>query len=336
MYMDDIKLFDKNESKVETDSKNIQPGYWDGIRQRKSTMLIMRRGKRDLMEGIELPNQEKIRILGENNYRTLAMVRVFANGPGELGSIPGRVIPKTQKWYLMPPCLTLSIIRYGSRAKWVNPGKGVAPSLTPWCSSYRKGSLRVTLDYGRQLYFTNTWKYWKRTPLNKWRWKKKNLKKKNNPGKLLVTELHSRNLIKKINTWAVSFVRYSAPFWKWTREEIQQMDPRTRKLMTMHKALHLRKDVDRLYVPRKEGERGLTSIQDGVDASVQWLEDYIKNHGRRLNSATRNTTDKTSINRTKITRKQKWVKKTTVWTFQATNKLNLLREILDLAKKGKL
>ena len=30
--------------------------------------------------------------------------------------------------------------------------KGVAPSPTPWCSSYRKGNLRVTLDYGRQLY----------------------------------------------------------------------------------------------------------------------------------------------------------------------------------------
>ena len=25
------------------------------------------------------------------------MVRVFANGPGDLGSIPDRVIPKTQK-----------------------------------------------------------------------------------------------------------------------------------------------------------------------------------------------------------------------------------------------
>ena len=32
--------------------------------------------------------------------------------------------------------------------------EGVAPSPTPWCSSYRKGSLRVTLDYGRQFYFT--------------------------------------------------------------------------------------------------------------------------------------------------------------------------------------
>ena len=29
---------------------------------------------------------------------------------------------------------------------------GSAPSPTHWCSSYRKGSLRVTLDYGRQLY----------------------------------------------------------------------------------------------------------------------------------------------------------------------------------------
>ena len=32
------------------------------------------------------------------------------------------------KWYLMPPCLTLSIIRHVSRVKWCNPGKGVASS----------------------------------------------------------------------------------------------------------------------------------------------------------------------------------------------------------------
>ena len=71
-------------------------------------------------------------------------VRVFANGPGD----PRSSYQRLKKWYLMPPCLTLSIIRYGSRVKWSNPGKGVAPFPTPWCSSYRKGSLRVTLDYG--------------------------------------------------------------------------------------------------------------------------------------------------------------------------------------------
>ena len=59
---------------------------------------------------------------------------------------------RLKKWYLKPPCLTLSIIRYGSRIKWSNPWKGVPPFPTPWCSSYRKGSHRVTLDYVRQLY----------------------------------------------------------------------------------------------------------------------------------------------------------------------------------------
>ena len=81
------------------------------------------------------------------------MVKVFANGPGELRSISGRVIPKIQEWYLMPPCLTLCIIRYLSRVKWSNPEKGLDPSPTPWWSSYQKESLQITFDYGRQLYF---------------------------------------------------------------------------------------------------------------------------------------------------------------------------------------
>ena len=84
--------------------------------------------------------------------------------------------------------------------------------------------------------------------------------------KLLETKLSSRNLIKGINTWAVPLVRYS----------LSQVDQR-RKLMTMHKALHPRNDVDRLYVSRKEGGRGLTSIEDSVDVSIQRLEDSVQN-----------------------------------------------------------
>ena len=53
---------------------------------------------------------------------------------------------------MIPPSLTLSNIRYVSRVKWSNPGKWVAPSPTPQCSSYWKGSLLVALDYSCQLY----------------------------------------------------------------------------------------------------------------------------------------------------------------------------------------
>ena len=81
---------------------------------------------------------------------------VLANGPGDLGSILGRIIPKTLKMVLDTSLLNTSNIRYVSRVKWSNPGKGVAPSPTPQCSSNWKGSLLVTLDYGCQLYFTFT------------------------------------------------------------------------------------------------------------------------------------------------------------------------------------
>ena len=87
------------------------------------------------------------------------------------------------------------------------------------------------------------------------------------------------------------------------------MDQRTRKLMTMNKALHPRDDIDRLYVPRKEGERGLASIEDTVDASIKRLEHYTEKHERGLIIAIRNDTDNTIDDWIATTRKQKWEKK---------------------------
>ena len=78
--------------------------------------------------------------------------RVFANGPGDLGLIPGRLIPKTLKMVLDTSLLNTQHCNVRHRRKWSNPGKGVVPISTPWCSSYWKGSLLVTRNYGRQLY----------------------------------------------------------------------------------------------------------------------------------------------------------------------------------------
>ena len=76
---------------------------------------------------------------------------MFANGPGDLGSIPGRVIPKTQKMVLDASLLNTQHYKVRIKGKVEPSREGVAPSPTSWCSSYRKGSLRVTLDYDRQL-----------------------------------------------------------------------------------------------------------------------------------------------------------------------------------------
>ena len=67
-----------------------------------------------------------------------------------------------------------------------------------------------------------------------------------------------------------------------------------------------RDDVDRLYVSRKEGGKGLASIEDSVDTSIQRLKVYIGKHGRGLITAIRNDTDNTMDNKMTITTKQKW------------------------------
>ena len=46
--------------------------------------------------------------------------------------------------------------------------------------------------------------------------------------------------------------------------------------MTIHMALHLRDDINTLYVLRIEGGRGLARIEDSMDASIRRFKDYIK------------------------------------------------------------
>ena len=122
--------------------------------------------------------------------------------------------------------------------------------------------------------------------------------------KLLVTKLCSRNLIKRINTWAVPLVRYLGPLLKWTR-----IDQRTRKLMIMHSALHPRNDVDILYVSRNAWGRGLAIIKDSVDASIQRLKDYIEKHKDGLIIAIGNDIVNTVANWMTVTIKRKLVEK---------------------------
>ena len=153
--------------------------------------------------------------------------------------------------------------------------------------------------------------------------------------KLLETKLNFRNFIKGINPLAVPLVRYSGPFLKWTRDELKQMDQRIRKLITMHKALHPRDNVDRLHVSRKEGGRGLASIEDSVDASIQF-EDYMQKHDGGLITAIRNDTNNTMDNRMTITRKQKWEGKQLYGRFKRLINNISHEKNLDMAKIRKL
>ena len=105
--------------------------------------------------------------------------------------------------------------------------------------------------------------------------------------KVLKSKLNGGNMISAINTWAVPLTRYSAPFLEWRRDEIKEMDRTTRKIMNMYNALHPRDSVARLYLPRKEGGRGLMSVEDCVELAILGLENYIQKSNERLITSAR-------------------------------------------------
>ena len=53
---------------------------------------------------------------------------------------------RLQKWYLMPACLTSSIIKYGSRVSGALPAKGVVPTPYLGVVAIEKGA------YGQPTY----------------------------------------------------------------------------------------------------------------------------------------------------------------------------------------
>ena len=105
--------------------------------------------------------------------------------------------------------------------------------------------------------------------------------------KVLKSKLNVGNLVRGVNTWAVSLLRYSAAFVSWRKSELQAMDRKTRKLFIIYRALHLKSDVGRLYIPRKEGGRGLISIKDCVELAIRGLEVYVRGSEERLIQAAR-------------------------------------------------
>ena len=75
-------------------------------------------------------------------------IYMFANGPRDLGSIPGRIIPKNQKMVFDASLLNTQHYNVWIKDK-VEQSREMnyaLPFPTPWCSSYRKGCLQVTLD----------------------------------------------------------------------------------------------------------------------------------------------------------------------------------------------
>ena len=58
--------------------------------------------------------------------------------------------------------------------------------------------------------------------------------------------------------------------------ELQEVDRCTRERITIYKGMHPRSDMDRLYVERNKGERGLMSVEGVIRYESHSLKQYTR------------------------------------------------------------
>jgi len=101
---------------------------------------------------------------------------------------------------------------------------------------------------------------------------------------VLGTELSAKNKIQAIESLAVPVLKYSFGTVNLYQEELQKLDRKTSKLLTIHGQYHPKADVDRLYVPRKQGGRGLMQIQAAHAVEITKLVEYVDRLSEHTNT----------------------------------------------------
>ena len=99
--------------------------------------------------------------------------------------------------------------------------------------------------------------------------------------KIWNSELNASNKAVAHNAFAVPILAQTVGILNWTKKEICNLDIATRKVLNMAGAFHAASDVDRLYVQRNKGGRGLRSIEDMYEIRTVRLMKHLEEASER-------------------------------------------------------
>ena len=105
---------------------------------------------------------------------------------------------------------------------------------------------------------------------------------------ILKSELNASNSLQAINSLAVPVITYSFNVINWKLSDLQKIDRKTRKMLTREGMHHPKADVDRLYLPRTSGGRGLIQLELTLKTTTVGLDAYLQKTKDRLLQIVRN------------------------------------------------
>lgn len=95
--------------------------------------------------------------------------------------------------------------------------------------------------------------------------------------KILKTQVSAKNKIEALNIWAIPTFTYSSGILTWSKTDLQQIDRHIRTTLTEHGMLHPNSATERLYLPRKQGGRGLVCIEAACLQEEKNIAQYFNN-----------------------------------------------------------
>lgn len=93
--------------------------------------------------------------------------------------------------------------------------------------------------------------------------------------KIWRSDLNSLNKVRAHNCFALPVLTPTYGILDWTKSEVEDLDIKTRKVLTMLGAFHRNSDIDRLYASRRDGGRGLCSVFDAYLTRLITLSHHI-------------------------------------------------------------
>ena len=90
------------------------------------------------------------------------------------------------------------------------------------------------------------------------------------------SDLYAKHKVNATVGWAVSMFRYFFNNFLWTKGDLVALDRKTRSVIRQYKGNHLLAALERLYLPRRQGGRGLVSLQWSWEREVvsTWMYFY--------------------------------------------------------------
>ena len=99
--------------------------------------------------------------------------------------------------------------------------------------------------------------------------------------KICKTSLTNKNKITAINELAIAILSYSFGIINWYQSELNSLDVKTRKWLTMYKIIYRNQCLSRIYLPRSKGGMGLTEINQLHRATIVSIGQYLRSCNRK-------------------------------------------------------